>query len=109
MSNRGYALSRFSGDKVAYFTKCFLGLFTKSTSIFNYKWDEIAVIELLVRVLVSGILQSFFESIRVSWVFCSTCTVRGCTMLTSITPEMPPRLSDRSEVPTKQISARPLR
>ena len=51
MSNRGYALSRFSGDKVAYCTKCFLGLFTKSTSIFDYKWDEIAVIELLVRVL----------------------------------------------------------
>ena len=49
MSNRGYALSRFSGDKVAYCAKCFLGLYTKSTSIFDYKWDEIAVIELLVR------------------------------------------------------------
>lgn len=75
MSDRGYALSRFSGDKVAYRTKRFLGLFTKGPSVFDYKRDEIAVIELLVCVLVSVVLYGFFQSGCMPEVLCRICTV----------------------------------
>ncbi len=79
MSDRGYALSRFSGDKVAYRTKCFSGLVTKTAPVFDYKRDEIAVIQLLVGVLVSVILYGFFESGSISQVPCGICTVGwGC-------------------------------
>lgn len=76
MSNRRCALSRFSGDKVAYRSKHFLGLFTKPASIFDYKRDEIAVIKLLVCIFVSGVLDVFFEPGCVPGVFCGICTVR---------------------------------
>ena len=61
MRNSRYALSRFPGDKVAYLAKCFLGLLTKCTSIFDHKWDEIAVVKLLVGVLVPRILDVFLQ------------------------------------------------
>ena len=71
MRNSRYALSCFPGDKVAYLAKCFLGLFTKSTSVFDYKRDEISVMELLVGAFVSVILYGFFESGSISHVPCA--------------------------------------